>query len=126
MDEEDVRQAAREIRPYLKDLLGTEEAAVDMDLRLTNLLTDAQAGRQVKVPLLAILGKVDATRDWAREFLRNKIAPQLYRTWRQSPDALAEATAKRWTCPHGDFEWYAVGDQRPPLCPTHQVELVSA
>jgi hypothetical protein len=125
MEEEDVRQAARAIRPYLRELLKSDEAASALDRRLAELLAEAQAGRSVKTALLMVLSDEEATRVWTREFLKDKIPPQVYRAWRRPPGDPIGVPAQRWICPQGDYDWYpSAKGELPPACPTHHVTLV--
>jgi hypothetical protein len=124
VDEEDVRQAARAIRPYLNELLKNDEAASELDQRLAALLGDGQAGRSVKADLLIALSDQQATREWTREFLKDKLPPQVYRTWRRPPGD-PNVPAQRWVCPQGDYDWYpSFAGEQLPACPTHQLDLV--
>lgn len=124
MEEEDVRQAARAIRPYLNELLQNDEAASELDRRLAELLAEAQAGRSVKADLLIALSGQEATREWTREFLKDKIPPQVYRTWRRPPGN-PNVPAQRWVCPNGDYDWYpSFTGEQPPQCPTDRLDLV--
>jgi hypothetical protein len=125
VEEEDVRQAARAMRPYLNELLTNDEAALELDRRLAELLAEGQAGRSVKADLLIALSGQEATRKWTREFLKDKTPPQVYRTWRRPPGDPGRVPAQRWVCPQGDYDWYSssAGEQ-PPACPTHHLDLV--
>lgn len=127
MEEEDVRQAARAIRPHLRELLGSDALATALDERLAELLDEAAAGRQVKAGLLAALSEHGATRSWARDFLRERDPCSAQRSWRP-PGDLIGPPAPRWYCPFGDYEWYAstTGERPPEECPKHSVPLVPA
>lgn len=126
MEEEDVRQAARAIRPYLSELLKNDHAAAsELDRRLAELLAEAQAGHSVKTDLLIALSDQQATREWTREFLKDKLPPQVYRSWRRPPGDPGQVPAQRWVCPQGDYDWYpSFAGEQPPACPTHQLDLV--
>jgi hypothetical protein len=124
VEEEDVRQAARAIRPYLGELLENGQAASELDRRLVELLAEGRAGRSVKADLLIALSDQPATREWTREFLRDKIPPQVYRSWRRPPGD-PDVPAQRWVCPQGDYDWYpSFAGEQPPGCPTHHLDLV--
>jgi hypothetical protein len=125
VEEEDVRQAARAIRPYLQELLKNDQAASELDRRLAELLAEAQAGHSVKTDLLIALSDQQATREWTREFLKDKLPPQAYRSWRRPPGDPGQVPAQRWVCPQGDYDWYpSFTGEQPPACPTHQLDLV--
>jgi hypothetical protein len=124
MEEVKVVQAARAIRPYLTELIDSEEAAAVLDRRLVELLADAQAGMQVGMDLLLVLGERDATREWVAEYLGDEPLPERYRGWGPPGDVGAIST-RRWVCPHQDYDWYAPAmDERRRRCPAHGVELV--
>jgi hypothetical protein len=52
VQEEDVRQAARAIRPYLRELLEDDELATGTDRRLAELLAGTGTDQGVKLRLL--------------------------------------------------------------------------
>jgi hypothetical protein len=132
VEEEDVRQAARAIRPYLDELLEDDTLASAMDRRLAELLAEAGAGRSVKASLLGVLTEQEPTRRWTREFMKDKVPPQAYRGRRPPGDPrlasdLFDVLAPRWVCPQGDYDWYpSTAGEQPPACPTHQVPLQQA
>jgi hypothetical protein len=121
-------EAARSVRPYLPELVGTDAARVDADL--AELLTDAQPSETVEKRLRMVLESHDGTRVFL-EMLREDVP--LYRpprpearrnpTKRYSPLAGDHSLipADKFVCPHGDYTWY-----RPETgmeveqCPTHK------
>jgi hypothetical protein len=121
--EEDVRQAARAIRPYLRELLEDDELAAATDRRLAELLAGTGTDQGLKIRLLGMLTEHPATRAWTREFMKDKIPPETRRGSRPPGDPI-DVPAQPWACPHGDFEWYPSTTGEPsPLCPTHSVPV---
>jgi hypothetical protein len=133
VEDEDVQQAARAIRPYLGELLESDTLAAALDERLAELLAGAAAGQSVKAGLLSVLSEYEATRTWTREFMKQKVPPQTYRGLRPPGDVLqslnnvTSPAAQRWSCPFGDYDWYpSTKGERPPECPTHAAPLQQA
>jgi hypothetical protein len=127
VEDEDVRQAARAIRPYLGELLESDTLAAALDEQLAELLAGAGAGRSVKISLLTVLSEHEATRSWTREFMKQKVPPQTYRGLRP-PGDVTSPTAPRWCCPYGDYDWFpsTKGERPPRECPTHALPLQQA
>lgn len=70
-DSKIVLEAARDIRPHLLQLLGTE--AIAFDRALFNLLAEVEPGEAVDNQILELLVKHHATREWIIEFLSHKV-----------------------------------------------------
>src|SRR5215213_6468389 len=100
MEEEDVLAAALAVRPYLRDLVGAEAAAVEAELAA--LLARAAAGEPVKVPLLTLLARNAATREWIRRALA---VPREERAF-QPPGGYPAVPGLRYVCPGCGLEWY--------------------
>lgn len=124
-----VLEAARAIRPYLRDLVGPAEAGT-FDRRIGDLLT-GPADRAATALRALLEGHEDTA--W---FLDRVLADRpLYRPPYQQTIAQRDITrpagdpggigADRYICPTGDYVWYRpdVGT-RIPNCPDHGVALV--
>lgn len=126
--------AAREIRPFLTELVGAE-AAGPIDAQLAELLGATQAGQDTVAQLRTLLRRDDATSAFLDDVLDD--APEYRPTrWQRRartrgiyealPGDLLPMHAGKYGCPAGrDYTWY-----RPdvgalvPSCPTHHVVLV--
>jgi hypothetical protein len=133
MDDTGVLEAARAIRPYLRELVGP--AADELDRGIADLL-NAGPGEQVSVDVRSLLESDETTGDFLAEVLAD--APH-YRPPKLQPgyvrrgggyQALAGDVEPvlhtgKYACPHGDYVWYrpAVGTPIPP-CPTHGPILI--
>lgn len=129
-----VLEAARQIRPFLTELVGSD-AAGPLDDQIADLLGTAQADQDAVARLRALLRSDEATREFLDEVLDD--APE-YRPQRWQPRptrrGIFEALpgnplpmhAGKYACPAGnDYTWYrpAVG-YVIPACPTHHVALI--
>ena len=129
-----VLEAAREIRPFLTELVGAE-AAGPIDEQLAELLGAPEAGQDTVARLRALLRGDDATSAFLDEVMDDAPDYRPTRWQRRTPtrgvyqglpgDLLPMHTGK-YGCPAGrDYTWY-----RPevgalvPSCPTHHVVLV--
>jgi hypothetical protein len=131
-----VFEAARVIRPYLKDLVGP--AAEQLDNRIADLLGAADRGQDVTAELHLLLDGDEATSSFLGAVLAD--APH-YRPPTMQEDQLRRdgvynynplagdvgpvLHAGKYSCPQGDYVWYraAVGAAIPP-CPTHGPGLI--
>jgi hypothetical protein len=129
-----VLEAAREIRPFLTDLVGSE-AAGPLDDQLAELLGAAQAAQDTVAGLRALLRSDQATSAFLDDVLDD--APEYRPTrWQRRaptrgifetlPGDLLPMHAGKYGCPTGsDYTWYRPDVGVPvPDCPTHQVVLV--
>jgi hypothetical protein len=124
---EDVLEAARVIQPYLPDLLGAEAATVDQ--ALAALLAKAAAGEAVDNPILELLAERDATREWAQEFLIDKMPPPVTRSYDPLAGSQSVINANTFVCEVPDCPriWHRPkAGIAPPLCPEHKIPLVPA
>lgn len=129
-----VLEAAREIRPFLTELVGAETAG-PLDEQLAELLGATQAGQDTVARLRALLRSDDATSAFLDDVLDD--APDYRPTrWQRRaptrgiyealPGDLLPMHAGKYGCPAGrDYIWYRpdVGALIPD-CPTHHVVLV--
>jgi hypothetical protein len=123
LEEQEVLDAARAIRPHLPDLVGKE--AQEVDDQLQRLLAQSGTGETVKIAILRVLGQRDATRQWANDLLK---VPQRDRSYEELPGKVQMVSVPKYICPQGDgTPWYrfGIGDQ-VPLCPNHRIPLVEA
>lgn len=121
LEEREVLDAARAIRPHLPDLVG--EGADEVDDQLQLLLVRSETGETVKIAILQVLGQRDATRQWAYELLK---VPQRDRSYEALPGKVQVVSVPKYVCPKGDgTPWYrfSISDQ-VPLCPNHRILLV--
>jgi hypothetical protein len=121
MDEQDILEAARAIRPHLPELVSNDEAS-ELTARLDQLLDQAAAGEDVQVQVLILLGERAATREWARRLL--DVPPRL-RHYQALPGHGQLAAVPRYACPDGcPRYWYRFSRaDEVPLCEKHKVPL---
>jgi hypothetical protein len=119
----DILDAARSIRPYLNELIGTPDAEA-IDPQLAELLAQATAGQAVENRILELLAQQDATREWLARFLQDIQQPEHLRGFSPLPGQPSIVSAAKFVCPQGDYTWHRprVGVEPPP-CPTHQISL---
>lgn len=123
-----LQRAARAIRPYLKELVGEQEAEV-LDRRLAELLCSERGSEQaIEAEIGRLLMRHPETNRWSAVFIERRCPPNLHRLGERSFNALLGegqlVTFNLYACPHNDFEWYqrAVGVDIP-RCPTHDCAL---
>jgi hypothetical protein len=132
--DEPVVEAARQIRPYLAELVGPQ-AAAEFDNRIASLLTAAHDDEDVPARLRALLEGDEATCEFLAEVLDD--APE-YRPPKWQPPTVRRGIvdlpgdlfpmhAGKYRCPTDDFIWYRP-DVGVPVrkCPTHHVVLTLA
>ncbi|WP_175437706.1 hypothetical protein [Streptomyces sp. WMMB 322] len=130
--EDGVLEAARAIRPYLRQLAGP--AAQELDRQIADLLTETAEGNRAG-RLRRLLDSNDSTGGFlvavlhdAPEFRPPYLQPeyQLRTSADTAPpgDAAPVLHSGRFTCPNGDYTWYRpdVGTSVPE-CPTHHIPL---
>ena len=128
MDDNQIIEAARCIRPYLPALIPDEGASL-MDRELAQHLNSAQGSQPNANVILAILCSHDASRQWAYEFLQQLLPPEVTRafTFQRPLGDPVPVAAGKYVCPLGDYTWYRLAAGTPvPPCPTHAVTLVAA
>lgn len=130
---EDILEAARSLRPLLKQFIG--EAAEEFDQKLAALLA-ASPNKKVDNQILELVAQHDCTREWMKEFLEIKRSSNsvqrdemmwifISRYFAPLPGDPAPIPASRFECPQGDYVWYQPSaGAMPPECPTHQQALV--
>lgn len=122
-DSADILEAARSIRPYLSELIGTPTADM-LDQQLAELLAQATIGQSVDNLILELLASQETTREWLALFLQDKQQPEHLRNFSPLPGQRSIVNAAKFVCPQGDYIWSRprVGIE-PPLCPTHHLPL---
>ena len=123
----DISEAARIIRLYLPDLLGTEAETVDR--ALANLLNNSPAGESIDNQILELLAERDATREWTRQFLSDKVPPPVMRSYDPLAGSPSVIGANAFICqvPGCTRVWYRPqAGIEPPNCQEHKIPLVPA
>ena len=124
---EDILEAARVIRLYLRDLLGSEAESVEKTL--ANLLEESSSNEGIDNQILELLAENDATREWTREFLSDKIPPPVTRSYNPLAGSQSVVDANTFVCqvPGCPMVWYRPkAGIEPPECKDHKVPLVAA
>lgn len=123
-----VWEAARCVRPYLKEFLG-DAVAAEVDEELAHLLNSGDIGPEMEGRLREALEGHKATSVFLTAVLADapEYRPPMVGPLRGSlPGALPPVRAEKLVCPLGDFVWYLpeVG-VKPPKCPTpgHKLPL---
>jgi hypothetical protein len=124
---EEILEAARSIRPYLAQLLNSEEAQT-MDEQLAELLAQVlQESTSASKQILKLLSSQKPTREWTKKFLQNKLPPEIEKAYQPtlSPNPSSPISGLiKYACPDGDYVWYQRQVGEPiPTCPTHKVTL---
>ncbi|NJR70009.1 MAG: hypothetical protein HC771_16200 [Synechococcales cyanobacterium CRU_2_2] len=123
--------AAQAIRPYLSDLLPSEEAA-ECDRQIATLLTQIESGQAQPTQLTALLTQAKSTREWLRCFIKGESPEEITRSISGYSGLAGDPTlqpAIKYVCPQADGctePWYREGNEPIPLCETHLVPLVPA
>jgi hypothetical protein len=123
MDEREVVDVARAMRPHLGALLGPEAGEVDGEL--ASLLRRSDHGQAVKTDVLRVIGRFDATREWAHRLLEVAAGDRAYQP---VPGAVQRITVPRYVCPRYtecgiDFYRFSSAEPVPP-CRVHGIPLV--
>jgi hypothetical protein len=124
---EDVLEAARVVRLYLSDLLGSEAETVDR--ALGELLAKAESGETIDNQILELLAQRDATRKWTRQFLIDKMPLPVMRSYDPLAGSPSVIDANTFVCqvPGCPRIWYRPkAGIDPPLCQEHKQPLVPA
>lgn len=125
-------EAARAVRPYLRDLIGPR--AADLDALLSSLLQRYISGENVSSEILRLLQKDEATREWLAELLEDPshLPPEFQAvrsgTFEPPPGRGNPKNPPKWICPvDGNYIAYRRSWSDPiPECLEHHVELVRA
>jgi hypothetical protein len=127
-----VVEAARAVRPYLVEFLGTVTAR-ELDAELADLLARAAAGEDVEAGLRSALEAREATSvfldrvlDDAPDFRPPRVVSELTRRYSGLPGQRSPVRADKFYCPYGDYVWYRSEVGVPvEQCPTHHCTLES-
>ena len=130
---EGVLEAARSVRPYLVEFVGSERAG-ELDTDLAGLLESAAAGEDVEASLRATLEADEPTAVFlervlgdAPRFRPPAVVSAVTRSYSGLPGQLSPVPADKFRCPHGDFVWYQMEvGVAVEQCPTHHCELEPA
>lgn len=129
-DNDGVLEAARAIRPYLNDLVGSGLAGM-LDSRIADHLTGSADESTVASQLRAMLEEQEDTAWFLSRVLADKphYRPPYHQPTYQR-DIVSPAgdpglvEADRYACPRGDYVWYRPDVGIPvPDCPTHHILL---
>ena len=120
--------AAHDIRPHLTILLDPETAQ-KVDQQLQTLLTQAESGQSVEIPITEVLRSLEPTQEWMRRYFKGENPEQITRSISgysglAGDPALQSAT--KYVCPHNDYTWYREDSSPIPLCPNHHIALIPA
>jgi hypothetical protein len=125
LEDDDILEAARTIRPHLSNLIPDDAITVDEELALH--LNDTQTGKPSGNVLLGILRRREPTRRWLSVFLNQRFLIESTRGFQPPPGNPVPVSAQKYVCPQGDYAWYrASAGSLIPRCPTHGVTLVAA
>lgn len=125
-----ILQAAREIRPYLTELLPYSDAEV-ANQRLELILhtsTDETARSQ---EIMALLSTAETTQEWMRLYLEEHHPAaeilKIIRTYQPLPGKSGAIASPRYRCPVANCHqtWYRrEASAGIPDCPIHGVKMV--
>jgi hypothetical protein len=138
-----VLEAGRAIRPYLRDLVGSQAERID---GLLSVALNREDQNGADAAILDALEELPPTRDWVSAFWRaGGIPPEVVKSVQPDADsAVAEQRVRiamlgggappgdpvlvipglRYACPKGDEVWYRMdASQRVPTCSTHRMRL---
>jgi hypothetical protein len=120
-----VLAGARAIRPELHHLLGDD--ASEVDLRLEELLNQADNDATVHVEITKLLSERPPTRQWMRTYLASGVSAAVERGYEPLLGTRGPQKAIKYICPRGDSPYFIsrVGDTVPD-CPVHKIPRVLA
>lgn len=128
-DDDVIIEAARAIRAYLPELVGTAEAET-IDRQLVDLLARAQDDPACVERILELLGRRDATAEWTAVLLESGYPPDVRELVEQRERYAGLAghgepppAPRRYACPEGDFVRWRRGAEPLPTCPEHGLAL---
>ena len=130
-DDDGVLEAARAIRPYLKNLIEDPAMAAILDRRIAEQLTDPADRTATPGRLRALLEGQEDTAWFLNRVLADKPhyrppyrQPAYQRDIANPPGKLTRVKADRYACPRGDYVWYRPEVGTPiPDCPDHHIPL---
>ena len=122
--------AARQIRPYIPELLDAA-IAQRVGQQLESLLTTAVSQQDVDQQIVTLLTEHETTREWLRLYIEENYPAdailKVIRTYFPLPGALHAVESPRYLCPVASChqEWYRRDrEQAIPNCPIHDVQFV--
>jgi hypothetical protein len=126
----DVLQAAREIRPYLPELLTSADLERVVH-RLEQAIAAAQDQPDQSDTIRGLLSETELTREWMRLYLEEgKPAAEILtiiRTYKPLPGKAGAIASPRYRCPVASCHqtWYRrAANADIPDCPIHGVKMV--
>lgn len=134
LSDEGVRAAARAARQFLSELVGSDEAGA-FDAEIAGLLNRPGGDRESLEQLRELLESregtaafLDSVLDDEPHFRPPQVRPGAMRSFGYSglPGRPGFVGAPMYYCPERDYDYWQLGDEQPPLCPTHGYVLVPA
>jgi len=127
---EDVYFVASTLRPYLRKMLGDDQA-VPLEKDIDGLLQRAEGGEKVDNLLLDRLTKEDKLREWLKTALLDETTRSLTKDRTLEPllGDVGPISTLHFVCPYKDcdFVWHLRRVGQPvPNCPIHQTALILA
>jgi hypothetical protein len=130
--DDDLRNVARTIRPYLAALVGSE--ASDYDREIARLLSKADSGSEIDEQLADLLARSPTICSWAAEVLGDELyrPPEVRALVERGIEPLPgigePVDAQKYVCAvDGNFVWWRTSVGVPiPKCPDHNAVLVRA
>lgn len=126
---EDIIQAAQAIRPYLVHLLGDQNVARKVGIRMDMLLENYDRNEGVDNLILAELAQYPETREWMKKALGSSSDNQTKGDLRLPGKTNPIPASQKFICPEIDcnFTWIKRYSTQPiPPCPQHNGSLTLA
>ena len=125
-----LRAAARDIPPYIPELLDASSAQ-SVSEQLDSLLATTVPGQDIDNQILALLDDHAATREWLRLYVEEDYPAdailKVMKTYSPLPGNVHMVESPRYLCPVASCHqtWYRRDrDQVIPNCPIHDVQLI--
>lgn len=118
---------ARRIQPRLPALLSARRASEVADA-LADLLSQADAGRDVTAPIGELLDRYRPTREWVEAYRRQGRPPEDRMLAGAPPGVPVVAPSEVLVCPTPlcGWQWRPLRAGPPPRCPVHDCVPVRA
>ncbi|MDB9528794.1 hypothetical protein PN498_22570 [Oscillatoria sp. CS-180] len=121
--------AAKEIRPYLSELLTAVDAK-DMSQRLDLIFSTELDPALQSTEIQRLMSTAETTQEWLKLYLEGKPSEQILpiiRTYQPLPGKAKAIASPRYRCPVANCHqvWYRRDvEETPPNCPIHDVPMV--